>query len=311
MDEIIQFLQESTETGKEFALLGPFAVFSVKGVGDHTTQTASPASSQLALTSLNESNVDLGDPLNIEDIMATQEPLPLTPTLAGSHMYDYGTDLFAILDPPSQENINLNNSLNTLPTVPQDTSLSGLSTQQMQLNVAPSPLSLHLPLSEPSEILKRIPKDTFYLLEYYGSKMLFLLSPLPNHKPPWKIMHHPAVLETTSALLTAEPVKHAQSALLYSILAVCSFHIDWCTNMRVATGGDIVDRTHTAWSYWWESGKQFQHTAKVQLQLSLRDEFTGASKAKYKHILMTLLCMVTICVSIQLSFPYYAHNLQK
>ncbi|KAH8895571.1 hypothetical protein GQ53DRAFT_804380 [Thozetella sp. PMI_491] len=131
--------------------------------------------------------------------------------------------------------------------------------------------------------------------EYYGSKMLFVLSPLPSRKPPWKIMHHPTVLETTAALLVAEPVKHAQLALMYSILAISCFHLDWCTAKGTQTG-NIVDTGSNIRTYWWSVGEQFERIAKAQLQLSLEAEFKGAAKAKYKHILMTLLCMVTICV---------------
>ncbi|KAI1387141.1 fungal-specific transcription factor domain-containing protein [Hypoxylon trugodes] len=161
----------------------------------------------------------------------------------------------------------------------------------------PSPLSDYLPFLRPSQILERVPKDTFYLLEYYGSKVLFFFSPLPDQKPPWKIMHHPSVLEITGALLVDQPVKHAQLALLYAILAISSYHLDWCTtfNQRMQGGGGL-DRTNKAESYWRNSGEQFKRNAKAQLQLALKSEFFGTSKAKYKHILMTLLCMVTICV---------------
>ncbi|KAH8587742.1 fungal-specific transcription factor domain-containing protein [Bisporella sp. PMI_857] len=132
--------------------------------------------------------------------------------------------------------------------------------------------------------------------------MLFFHSPFPSHKPPWKIMHHPSVLETTTALLVAAPVKHAQLALLYAILAISSFHIDWCTvsNQKFQSQSqsrNSFDQTNNTRSYWWNIGEQFERDAKLQLQLALKNEFTGPAKAKYKHILMALLCMVTICAS--------------
>jgi hypothetical protein len=167
-----------------------------------------------------------------------------------------------------------------------------------------SPTSLHFPFLRSSQILERVPENTFRLLKYYGSKMLFFLSPLPNHKPPWKIMHHPAVLETTVALLTVEPIKQTQLALLYSILSICAFHIDWCATVDSQAGDHIPTNMGANRSYWWNVGEQLQHMAKQKLQLALMSEFTGASKAKYKHILMTLLCMVTICVSTVSWFTY-------
>jgi hypothetical protein len=109
-----------------------------------------------------EIDVDLTTPLDIEYTLAAHGPSPLTLALTGPHMYDYGTDLIGpILDSQVQENTRLNNDLNTLSSFPPDAFLCGFSLQEVLLNVAPSPLSLRLPLLEPSAILKRIPKDTF------------------------------------------------------------------------------------------------------------------------------------------------------
>lgn len=128
--------------------------------------------------------------------------------------------------------------------------------------VAPSPVSLHFPSLEPSEILKRNPRIAFYLLEYlYGSMMPFFLS---------------AVFNSSS----------------------CSFHIDCCTNMRVADGGDVVDGPIRECHVGGKVASIFNILQSFSCSYH-SEEFTGASKAKYKHMLMTFLRMVSVCVSIQ------------
>lgn len=67
--------------------------FFAKRPENNATQSDSPAASQIALISINESNVDLTTPLDIGDILAAHRQSPLTPAFSAPYMYDYGTDL--------------------------------------------------------------------------------------------------------------------------------------------------------------------------------------------------------------------------
>lgn len=92
MDEILRSLHDLTD-GQCFTLLGLFAMFSAKGAGNNSRQTDSPASSRMALTSMIEFNADLAAPLDIEELLVTQEPLSLTSALTWSYMYTHIADI--------------------------------------------------------------------------------------------------------------------------------------------------------------------------------------------------------------------------
>ncbi|KAH7007777.1 fungal-specific transcription factor domain-containing protein [Ilyonectria destructans] len=313
IDDLLQSLQRSTEVGIEAASAGPFAVFptqttEVPGtlslsspvISFAVSAASSSSSSDTSHLSKEANNASITNFLDISSgtgpSLSGQPPNP-----DDQHEIASPDHLNSILSVDWEEILSSEFNFDASPVcITPEPSLHTLHTQErLELGACslglPSPLSLNLPFLTTSQVLQRVPPDAFFLLEYYGSNVLFLLSPLPNRKPPWKRIHHPSVLETTAALLIDTPVKHAQLALFYSILSISSFHFDWHTTIKAQTESGI-DRDSSTQSYWWKLGEEFQRIATIHLQISLRCEFSGSSKAKYKHILMTLLCMVTICV---------------
>lgn len=315
IDDLLQSLQRSTEVGIEAASAGPFAVFptqttEVPGTLLSSSPVISFAVSAASLSSSSDTSY-LSKEANNASITNFLDILSGTgPSLSGQppnpddqHEIASPDHLNSILSVDWEEILSSEFNFDASPfCITPEPSLHTLHTQgRLELGACslglPSPLSLNLPFLTPSQVLQRVPPDAFFLLEYYGSNVLFLLSPLPNRKPPWKRIHHPSVLEITAALLIDTPVKHAQLALFYSILSISSFHFDWHTTIKTQTESGI-DRDSSTQSYWWKLGEEFQGIATIHLQISLTCEFSGSSKAKYKHILMTLLYMGTICVSI-------------
>lgn len=312
VDDILRSLSKSAEAGLKAVSMGPFTAFPIQTaqVMDPSLITQDP-SCTVSAESENSFNNDSSPSLRVSDasfgtpvdISSPTTQAPVSEFRCQSNI-DINVDNLLSIQSDWEENFPSAPGFDALPLhCNQQSSSYSFDTLELQPEAdpfqLPSPLSVHLPFLWSSHILERVPKDTFFLLEYYGSRMLFFLSPFPSQKPPWKIMHYPSVLETATALLLNESVKHAQLALLYVILAISSFHLDWnaTANEQMQTGSNIDSGGNTR-SYWWLVGEKFEQNAKLHLQLALKDEFSGAAKAKYKHILMTLLCMVTICVSI-------------
>lgn len=314
IDDVMQSLTDSAEAGVEAASLGPFGAFPTQSIRTAAKPGSPTAFDAPVSTSLPA--VVGGSPLaGISGGLAAIWPIS-TPASIYENCDSLGVNILDPLCGPGWENnLLLDTDFSVLPL---EFSLDSSSRKPNELESSseahpfqlPSPLSVNLPMIQPSQALKKVPKDAFLLLEYYGSKMLFFFSPLPNQKPPWKIMHHPSVLETTGALLVDAPVKHAQLALLHSVLAISAFHLDWCAspNQPARIGSSRVGGGDTK-SHWWDIGQQFKQAAKTHLQVALQCEFSGPTKAKYKHILMTLLGMVTICVSSHISlYPRLIFN---
>ncbi|RDW72862.1 hypothetical protein BP6252_06769 [Coleophoma cylindrospora] len=297
IDDILSSLRVSAEAGLGAVSSGPFTAFPVQAMDiapiPHSSSPISPASLPNGPNSNPPCSSSFIDPLCIS-----------SGELLHPNDANISVDILnSVLEPGWQDFMLWSSGSGPLSLdFTEGQSSYALNTPEIQpeshIFQLPSPLSVHLPFLQPSQILERIPKDTFSLLGYYGSKILFFHSPFPSHKPPWKIMHHPSVLEITTALLVDAPVQHTQLALLYAILAISSFHMDWYESSdKQPKSGNSLDHINNTESYWWNIGKQFEQKAKVHLQLALRNEFAGSRKAKYKHILMVLCCMVTICVS--------------
>jgi len=135
--------------------------------------------------------------------------------------------------------------------------------------------------------LSRIPAEARSLLDYYSSRIIYVMTMSPGRKPPWKVIHLPCAMSALAELMVfGEASSLAKMALFYALLSISSFHVS------------LVEKGLTERSqYWFEKGISHKAKSKFYLRSSLDRTLPKSSRGKYKEVLMSLLSMVTIGVT--------------
>lgn len=143
-----------------------------------------------------------------------------------------------------------------------------------------------------------------FLLKHFHDIVIPQMAFMPSRsKSPWTIMQLPEAMRSLSELtyLRSGILKHANAANLYGLMACSAYHLS--TNPCVQTAQPQ--------QYWEDLFERLKGKAKSHMQISLRDELIGPSKAKYKDQLMAILSMLAFAVgSGEADYILYA-NINK
>ena len=128
-------------------------------------------------------------------------------------------------------------------------------------------------------------KDTPFLIKHFSDHVIPAIGALPfNKKSPFKIFNVASAVQAFADISFLEtPIKHANAANLYGILACAAHHL--ANN----PSGQGIDNA----VYWSGLATRAGRKAKEHLQKSLQSEVQGSGKAKYKDQLMALICALT------------------
>ena len=129
------------------------------------------------------------------------------------------------------------------------------------------------------------------LLKHFQDCVVPQMSFMPaNSKSPWRTLNLSEAVRTLAEMtyLGTGNVKHAGAANLYALLGCSAYHLS--SNPTIQSGETV--------EYWGKISSSCMDKAKIHMQISLRHEFKGARKAKYKDQLMAILSMLASAVSI-------------
>ena len=127
------------------------------------------------------------------------------------------------------------------------------------------------------------------LIKHFVDNVVSAVAALPyNAKSPYTILNAAAAVQTLADMTyLTRTVKHANAANLYSLMACSAYHLAMCPS-----SSSIANSV-----YWNDMASRAGQKAKEHLQISLRTELQGPSKAKYKDQLMALMSTLTYSVS--------------
>ncbi|KAJ5931049.1 fungal-specific transcription factor domain-containing protein [Penicillium verhagenii] len=130
------------------------------------------------------------------------------------------------------------------------------------------------------------------LLRHFDEHVVPQITWVPmTQKSPLRILNIPAAMITLDQLIYMKqiPIKHANLSNLYAILACASYHLSIHPDF-------VPDKS----SQYWDKITISSHSeAKSHLDLSLKLELKGRTKAKYKDQLMAMLSLTTYAVLTQ------------
>lgn len=129
------------------------------------------------------------------------------------------------------------------------------------------------------------PPDAPLLLAAYKNNVTQLFSPIQLEKSPWSMLYVPPAMETLALLTMGELASNTRMSIFYAILATSAF------TQRLSTA------TRSANEYWQRQAETFAVEAQSYLKRGLHDASSSVKKAKYKDVLIALLCMNTVSVS--------------
>ncbi|KAF2009726.1 hypothetical protein BU24DRAFT_380357 [Aaosphaeria arxii CBS 175.79] len=130
-------------------------------------------------------------------------------------------------------------------------------------------------------------EEAQFLLRHFNVHVISQMSFIPQQpKSPWKTMQLPEAMHTLADLsyLHSGTTNHANASNLYALLACATYHLQKNASIYSAEPE----------SYWQHLFTRLKERAKRHLQISLRDESRGNSKAKYKEQLMAILSMLAV-----------------
>lgn len=128
-------------------------------------------------------------------------------------------------------------------------------------------------------------RDASLLLNNYKDHVIRLFSPLKYHrKTPWNILQLPCAMTTLAEITMGYKASYARASVFNGVMAISAFNLS-------------ASSTSTAKTYWNGVANSYRLQAHENLKASLEHEMSVQKKAKYKEMLMAILCMVTISVS--------------
>lgn len=127
-------------------------------------------------------------------------------------------------------------------------------------------------------------RDASLLLNNYKDHVIRLFSPLKYHrKTPWNILQLPCAMTTLAEITMGYKASYARASVFNGVMAISAFNLS-------------ASSTSTAKTYWNGVANSYRLQAHESLKASLEHELSVQKKAKYKEMLMAILCMVTISV---------------
>ncbi|GKZ20879.1 hypothetical protein AbraIFM66951_009198 [Aspergillus brasiliensis] len=174
----------------------------------------------------------------------------------------------------------------TLPSVDSD----GISPQSLSggFLMGPSSIPLQASLLTSPEIqyapsvTNLAPPDAPFLLSAYTKNVTQLFTPIQLDKSPWSMLYLPPAMETLALLTMGELANNTRMSIFYAILATTAF------TQRLSS------LTRSASEYWQRQAETFAVEAQNYLKRALHDASSSVKKAKYKDVLVALLCMNTV-----------------
>ncbi|KAL1637018.1 succinate semialdehyde dehydrogenase NADP+ linked [Diplodia intermedia] len=125
-------------------------------------------------------------------------------------------------------------------------------------------------------------QDASLLLNHYKNRVIRLLSPLKyQRKTPWDILQLPCAMTTLAEITMGYRTNHARASVFYGVMSISAFNLS-------------ASSTSTAKAHWNGVASSYRLQAHESLKASLEHEMSAQKKAKYKEMLMAILCMVTI-----------------
>ncbi|KAL1626227.1 hypothetical protein SLS54_003062 [Diplodia seriata] len=125
-------------------------------------------------------------------------------------------------------------------------------------------------------------QDASLLLNHYKTHVIRLLSPLKyQRKTPWNILQLPCAMTTLAEITMGYRTNHARASVFYGVMSISAFNLS-------------ASSTSTAKAHWNGIASSYRLQAHESLKASLEHEMSAQKKAKYKEMLMAILCMVTI-----------------
>ncbi|KAJ0421722.1 fungal-specific transcription factor domain-containing protein [Aspergillus carlsbadensis] len=143
----------------------------------------------------------------------------------------------------------------------------------------------HLNTDSSSQAASDVLADAPFLLKHLQENVAPLMVAMPlGRKSPWTMLNMPAAVVTLGdvTFLSAQNIRHARLANLYSILACSALHLTLQPS----------NNTDRPLEHWQRVTNQAFMRAKEQVQLSLKNELGPPTKAKYKDQMMAL-CALT------------------
>ncbi|KAF2019202.1 hypothetical protein BU24DRAFT_418802 [Aaosphaeria arxii CBS 175.79] len=125
-----------------------------------------------------------------------------------------------------------------------------------------------------------VPQDAVFLLKYYSTTFLKLLTPLCHSKTPWHVLFVPHSKGCLAALTLGEDIDSASLCAFQGTLAISAFSLG---------------RTSQS-SMWIEQAKSYKSQARESARLMLAKAYDVPKAAKYKSILIALLTMVQLAM---------------
>jgi arginine metabolism regulation protein II len=125
-----------------------------------------------------------------------------------------------------------------------------------------------------------VPHDAVFLIKYYSTTVLKLLTPFRHSKSPWHVLFVPHSKSCLAALTLGDSMDHASLCAFFGTLAISAFSL----------GG--VSHSST----WLDQGRAYKQHAREQARMMLRTAYDTPKTAKYKSILIALLTMVQLAI---------------
>ncbi|KAJ5676188.1 hypothetical protein N7462_009085 [Penicillium macrosclerotiorum] len=148
----------------------------------------------------------------------------------------------------------------------------------ISLHSSTSPNSI---TSAPSTI-QSVPQDAVFLLKYYSSNVLSLMTSVRHKKTPWHVLFIPHTKDCLAALALGEQLSHASLCTFFGTLAISAFSL----------GG--VSRSQS----WLDKGRLYLRKAQKYAEQMLMTAYSIPKAAKYKTTLMAILTMIQISTFI-------------
>lgn len=130
--------------------------------------------------------------------------------------------------------------------------------------------------------INTVPNGAVYLIKHYSTVVLTLLTPFQHSKTPWHVLFVPHAKSCLAALTLGESLDHASLCAFYAMLSISAFSLGGITQV----------------SMWRDQGHTYLGTAREHVRLMLRTAYNYPKTAKYKHVLIALLCMVQLAIAI-------------
>ena len=132
-------------------------------------------------------------------------------------------------------------------------------------------------------------------MDHYKTRVVNLFCVIDNDKSPWKTIHLPRVLQCVGELSSGGSTTKIRNALRYALYSISAFVL---SNVHKSTMREDEARR------WFNAASQYRYDAIGLLTSAVENDLYGSHRPRYKEFLATMLSMISINVSLFITFTF-------